>query len=60
MPTKPRSTVCWYCGKKLAAKKGGGYHYLEVELEGNFRILHKSCLDWYEEECLADKYRSAR
>jgi hypothetical protein len=35
---KPRVRFCWECGNKLR-----GNHFIEKEVEGHMRILHKSC-----------------
>jgi hypothetical protein len=35
---KPRVRFCWHCGNKLR-----GNHFVEVEIEGYPRILHKAC-----------------
>ncbi len=51
LPKVPRCITCWVCSKKLRAKKGGGYSYAEVELEGFNRIIHISCEDLYWEQC---------
>jgi hypothetical protein len=40
---KPRVRFCWECGKKLR-----GNHFIEVEIDGHKRILHKACIEVYE------------
>ena len=41
--TKPRSSVCWECGKELGKKGDGGYYYTEKVVDGHPRIMHNSC-----------------
>lgn len=36
---KPRSTLCWSCGKKLYQSR----IHVEKVVEGHPRILHKQC-----------------
>lgn len=38
MELKPRVRFCWYCGNKL-----WGNHFVEAEVDGHKRILHKRC-----------------
>jgi len=38
MTNKPRVQFCWECGRKL-----WGNHFVEIEVDGFLRIMHKSC-----------------
>jgi len=38
MTKKPRVRFCWECGRKLR-----GNHFVEREVGGHIRILHKEC-----------------
>jgi len=40
---KPRIRFCWECGRKL-----WGNHYVEMEIDGHKRILHKTCGKLYQ------------
>lgn len=42
---KPRSTICWLCGKKLYQAR----IFVEVVIDQHPRILHKSCAKELEE-----------
>lgn len=36
--------VCWFCGKKLQLKRGGGYHYATIKDPiGNELRIHLAC-----------------
>jgi hypothetical protein len=36
---------CWYCGKRLQGKLGGGYHFATVKDPlGNELRVHKDCV----------------
>lgn len=37
---KPRSTICWFCGRKLRQAR----IFVEVVVDGHPRILHKGCV----------------
>lgn len=41
---KSKTKYCWWCGRKLRPKKGGGYSYSAVFSQGYSRIVHKQCV----------------
>ena len=43
MEVKPRVKFCWECGKKL-----WGNHFVEENIDGYSRILHKRCKEYRE------------
>ena len=40
---KPRVRFCWSCGRKLR-----GNHFVEKEIDGHKRILHKTCAETFD------------
>jgi len=45
---KPRVKFCWYCGRKLYGKT-----FIEKEMDGHMRILHKTCAETKNHEHIA-------
>lgn len=38
-------SLCFLCNKKLQAKPGGGYYFVEYKLDDRSLRVHKSCLE---------------
>ncbi len=41
---KPRSTICWLCGRQLYQRR----IHVEMIVDGHLRILHKDCAEQVE------------
>lgn len=54
MKSEPRLHWCWNCGRKLRSKPGGGFSFVEIEIDEHKRILHLECAKRY--KCIAEKH----
>lgn len=43
--TKPRVQFCWHCGRKMRTKRGGGFSFIEKEIDGHVRVMHIECAE---------------